>query len=81
MSPPPWPRPCAGPRGRPDLAADVNLQWIADHTNDECYDGDVAGAVRDADVFIGVSAPVRMCGADTPMNTSASRTAPDRSPV
>jgi malate dehydrogenase (oxaloacetate-decarboxylating) len=51
-------------RGRPDLAADANLQWIADHTNDACYDGDVAGAVRDADVFIGVSAPRILTGAD-----------------
>src|ERR1700742_2608688 len=35
-------------RGRDDLAADENLQWIADHTNNACYDGTVAGAVRDA---------------------------------
>src|SRR6201994_1702557 len=31
-------------RGRPGLAADANLQWIADHTNDAFYDGDVGGA-------------------------------------
>jgi malate dehydrogenase (oxaloacetate-decarboxylating) len=51
-------------RGRGDLGADENLQWIADHTNGSCYDGDVAGAVRDADVFIGVSAPHILTGAD-----------------
>ena len=47
-----------------DLAADESLQWIADRTNDAGYDGDVAGAVRDADVFIGVSAPRILTGAD-----------------
>ncbi|MBO0819370.1 MAG: NAD-dependent malic enzyme [Nocardiopsaceae bacterium] len=41
--------------GRPDMTD--NLDWIAGHTNSAGYTGDLAGAVRGADVFIGVSAP------------------------
>jgi malate dehydrogenase (oxaloacetate-decarboxylating) len=41
--------------GRPGL--DDNLRWVAEHTNPGGYQGDLAGALRDADVFIGLSAP------------------------
>ena len=41
-----------------------NLAWIAEHTNPACYDGDLAGAVAGADVFIGVSAPNVLRGQD-----------------
>src|SRR3954447_1225418 len=34
-----------------------SLRWIAEHTNSGGYAGDLPGAVRDADVFIGLSAP------------------------
>ncbi|HEX6967486.1 MAG TPA: NAD-dependent malic enzyme [Micromonosporaceae bacterium] len=39
-------------------------QWLAEHTNAEDYCGDLAGAVRGADVFIGVSAPNLLTGED-----------------
>jgi malate dehydrogenase (oxaloacetate-decarboxylating) len=48
--------------GRPGL--DSSLRWIAEHTNREGYAGDLAGAVRDADVFIGLSAPGILSGDD-----------------
>ncbi|MCO6008783.1 NAD-dependent malic enzyme [Actinoallomurus purpureus] len=48
--------------GRDDL--DDSLRWIADNTNPEGYDGDLRGAVRGADVFIGVSAPGILSGDD-----------------
>jgi malate dehydrogenase (oxaloacetate-decarboxylating) len=48
--------------GRDDL--DESLQWIADNTNDEAYAGDLRGAVRGADVFVGVSAPGILTGED-----------------
>jgi malate dehydrogenase (oxaloacetate-decarboxylating) len=51
-------------RGRPDLAANANLRWVAENTNSAGYDGDLAGAVRGSDVFIGVSAPGILTGAD-----------------
>ena len=51
-------------RGRPDLVANANLRWVAENTNSAGYDGDLAGAVRGADVFIGVSAPGILAGAD-----------------
>jgi malate dehydrogenase (oxaloacetate-decarboxylating) len=41
--------------GRDDL--DDSLRWIAEHTNADGYAGDLRGAVKGADVFIGVSAP------------------------
>ena len=47
---------------RPGL--DDSLRWIAEHTNSGGYAGDLAGAVRDADVFIGLSAPGILSGAD-----------------
>jgi malate dehydrogenase (oxaloacetate-decarboxylating) len=40
---------------RPGL--DDSLRWIAENTNHDGYAGNLAGAVRDADVFIGLSAP------------------------
>ena len=43
---------------------DANLRWIAEHTNPDGYAGDLAGAVRGADVFIGVSAPNILTGED-----------------
>ena len=49
-------------RGRDDL--DDSLRWIADHTNAEGYSGDLRGAVKGADVFIGVSAPGILNGDD-----------------
>ncbi|MFI9553342.1 NAD-dependent malic enzyme [Nonomuraea endophytica] len=42
-------------KGRDDL--DESLRWIAEHTNAEGYSGDLRGAVKGADVFVGVSAP------------------------
>jgi malate dehydrogenase (oxaloacetate-decarboxylating) len=39
-------------------------QWLVDHTNRESYDGDLSGALRGADVFIGVSAPNLLTGDD-----------------
>jgi malate dehydrogenase (oxaloacetate-decarboxylating) len=48
--------------GRDDL--DDSLQWIADNTNDEAYAGDLRGAVRGVDVFVGVSAPGILTGED-----------------
>jgi malate dehydrogenase (oxaloacetate-decarboxylating) len=39
-------------------------QWLAEHTNRDGYTGDLRGAVRDADVFIGVSAPNLLTGED-----------------
>src|SRR5215469_12225155 len=49
-------------RGRDGL--NENLAWIAEHTNDDCYNGNLAGAVAGADVFIGVSAPNVLQGQD-----------------
>jgi malate dehydrogenase (oxaloacetate-decarboxylating) len=42
-------------RGRPDL--DTSLQWIADNTNSLSLNGSLREALREADVFVGVSAP------------------------
>ena len=39
-------------------------QWLAEHTNRDNYAGDLAGAIRGADVFIGVSAPNLLDGDD-----------------
>jgi len=49
----------------PDLP-DLNsaMRWLAENTNKDRYSGDVRGAVRGADVFIGVSAPNILDGAD-----------------
>jgi malate dehydrogenase (oxaloacetate-decarboxylating) len=57
-------------RGRDEL--DDSLRWIAEHTNAEGYAGDLRGAVKDADVFIGVSAPGILTGDDiATMNSGA----------
>jgi malate dehydrogenase (oxaloacetate-decarboxylating) len=47
---------------RPGL--DDNLRWIAQNTNQAGYDGSLAGALRGADVFIGLSVPNLLTGAD-----------------
>jgi malate dehydrogenase (oxaloacetate-decarboxylating) len=39
-------------------------QWLAQHTNRDNYAGDLPGAIRGADVFIGVSAPNLLTGDD-----------------
>jgi malate dehydrogenase (oxaloacetate-decarboxylating) len=49
-------------RGMADLSA--SWQWLAEHTNSDGYAGDLAGALRGADVFIGVSAPNLLTGDD-----------------
>jgi malate dehydrogenase (oxaloacetate-decarboxylating) len=41
-----------------------SLRWIAERTNSAGYAGDLAGAVRGADVFIGLSAPGILSGDD-----------------
>jgi malate dehydrogenase (oxaloacetate-decarboxylating) len=43
---------------------DESLRWIAENTNHDGYPGDLAGAVRGADVFIGLSAPGILSGDD-----------------
>jgi malate dehydrogenase (oxaloacetate-decarboxylating) len=48
--------------GRTDLSA--SLRWVAEHTNAAGYTGTLRGAVAGADVFIGVSAPNVISGAD-----------------
>src|SRR6202044_3272858 len=48
--------------GRPGL--EDNLRWGADHTNAGQYEGSLVGALRGADVFIGLSAPRLLTGAD-----------------
>jgi malate dehydrogenase (oxaloacetate-decarboxylating) len=55
-------RPGALHRGLPDLHG--SWQWLVDHTNRDSYVGDLPGALRGADVFIGVSAPNLLTGAD-----------------
>ncbi len=40
------------------------MRWIAEHTNQAAYSGDLRGALSGADVFIGVSAPNLLTGAD-----------------
>ena len=57
-------------RGRDGM--NESLAWIAEHTNDACYSGHLAGAVAGADVFIGVSAPNVLHGQDVKtMNSGA----------
>ncbi|SFD32335.1 NAD-dependent malic enzyme [Streptomyces aidingensis] len=53
--------------GRADLAqadGDAPLRWIADNTNPEGMTGTLSEAVAGADVFVGVSAPNVLSGAD-----------------
>ncbi len=49
-------------RHRPGL--DASLQWIAEQTNTESFEGTLKEAVKEADVFIGVSAPDVLTGDD-----------------
>ncbi len=49
-------------RGMPDL--NPSWHWLAENTNVTNYAGDLPGAVRGADVFIGVSAPNLLTGDD-----------------
>jgi malate dehydrogenase (oxaloacetate-decarboxylating) len=55
-------RPGALHRGMPGMGP--SWQWLADNTNRDNYAGDLRGAIRDADVFIGVSAPNLLTGDD-----------------
>ena len=48
--------------GRTGLGTE--LRWIAEHTNQAQFTGDLRGAVAGADVFVGVSAPNILTGAD-----------------
>jgi len=48
--------------GLKDLPA--SWQWLVEHTNRDGYQGDLRGALRGADVFIGVSAPNLLTGDD-----------------
>ena len=49
-------------RGMAELSP--SWQWLADNTNRDDYVGDLPGAIRGADVFIGVSAPNLLTGDD-----------------
>jgi malate dehydrogenase (oxaloacetate-decarboxylating) len=55
-------RPGALHRGQEGLTE--SWQWLAEHTNRDNYAGDLPGAIRGADVFIGVSAPNLLTGDD-----------------
>ncbi|HKE67021.1 MAG TPA: NAD-dependent malic enzyme [Micromonosporaceae bacterium] len=55
-------RPGALHRGMADLTP--SWQWLTEHTNTSNYAGDLPGAIRGADVFIGVSAPNLLTGDD-----------------
>jgi malate dehydrogenase (oxaloacetate-decarboxylating) len=48
--------------GRPGM--DDSLRWVAEHTNAGSYQGDLAGALRGSDVFIGVSVSNILTGGD-----------------
>jgi malate dehydrogenase (oxaloacetate-decarboxylating) len=43
---------------------DESLRWIAENTNRDGYAGNLAGALRGTDVFIGLSAPGILSGDD-----------------
>jgi malate dehydrogenase (oxaloacetate-decarboxylating) len=43
-------------RGRPDIEAGTNLEWVSEHTNSEMLKGSLKDAMTGMDVFIGVSA-------------------------
>ena len=49
-------------KNRPGM--DASLQWIAENTNHAGYDKDLKGALAQADVFVGLSAPGILTGAD-----------------
>ncbi|TAK73193.1 MAG: NAD-dependent malic enzyme, partial [Dehalococcoidia bacterium] len=42
-------------KGRPNL--NFAKEWFADHTNPEGFDGTIEDALRDADMFLGLSGP------------------------
>jgi malate dehydrogenase (oxaloacetate-decarboxylating) len=42
--------------GREDIAAESTLEWVAEHTNEHGQQGTLKEAMKNADVFIGVSA-------------------------
>jgi malate dehydrogenase (oxaloacetate-decarboxylating) len=49
-------------RGMPGLTE--SWQWLVEHTNRDNYSGNLPGAIRGADVFIGLSAPNLLTGDD-----------------
>ncbi|HEY1487396.1 MAG TPA: NAD-dependent malic enzyme [Micromonosporaceae bacterium] len=49
-------------RGMPEMSP--SWHWLAENTNRDNYAGDLPGAIRGADVFIGVSAPNLLTGDD-----------------
>ncbi|HEY2794502.1 MAG TPA: NAD-dependent malic enzyme [Micromonosporaceae bacterium] len=49
-------------RGMADMSP--SWQWLAENTNRDNYSGNLPGAIRGADVFIGVSAPNLLTGDD-----------------
>jgi malate dehydrogenase (oxaloacetate-decarboxylating) len=49
---------------RRDPALDTSMRWVAEHTNAEGRAGTLRDALPGADVFIGVSAPNLLTGAD-----------------
>jgi malate dehydrogenase (oxaloacetate-decarboxylating) len=51
-------------RQRDDLDRDPELRWVAEHTNPAGLTGTLREALAGADVFIGVSAPHILTGAD-----------------
>jgi malate dehydrogenase (oxaloacetate-decarboxylating) len=55
-------RPGALHRGMPGLSEP--WRWLVEHTNRDNYTGNLPGAIRGADVFIGVSAPNLLTGDD-----------------
>ena len=50
--------------GRDRLGIAGELKWVAEHTNEHGFTGSMVEAVAGADVFIGVSAPGVLTGAD-----------------
>jgi malate dehydrogenase (oxaloacetate-decarboxylating) len=56
--------------GRPGLGE--SLRWIAENTNPAGYSGDLRGALRGADVFIGLSVPDIITGGDVAAMNSQS---------
>jgi malate dehydrogenase (oxaloacetate-decarboxylating) len=54
----------AGALHRGMTGLNESWQWLVEHTNRDNFSGSLAGALRGADVFIGVSAPNLLTGAD-----------------
>ncbi|GLZ79049.1 malate dehydrogenase [Actinorhabdospora filicis] len=57
-------RPGALHKGLPEVQNRESWRWLAEHTNKDGYSGDLKGALVGSDVFIGVSAPNLLEGAD-----------------